>query len=133
MADLDIWTRDHIQSSAMIDSTDSVHLLILRQDIGWGYFSGIAVVMSENHCLPDSFCVNDGVLVSVLDYTNTLEVRGFRQVLCRSAEMEMDTAASSLPDTLVLACISCLFRAEPDTSRSIWVLIDGFYQQPDEK
>ncbi|MBN2586993.1 MAG: hypothetical protein JXR55_06845 [Candidatus Fermentibacteraceae bacterium] len=125
--DLEIWTPDDMVSSVPLDSAGSRHLVILSQYLGWGYSTGIAFVLSDPHCLPDSFSILDGIPVPHSDYSDTLSMQGTFQQLDSWGSIELDLPASSLPDTLVFYLVSYAFRAEPDSTRSVWVLQNGRY------
>ncbi len=127
-ADLDIWTEEQVISSVLIDSAADIHLLILCQYQGWGYSSSIAMLTSSILSLPDSFSIEEDVLVSHVDYSDTLEITGFMQILQGSSNIELDSASSHFPDTLVLICITCPFRAQPESLQCTWVLGDSLYR-----
>lgn len=126
ISDLEVWTPEMLESTVMLDSIEGVQLHILSQYQGWGYSASVAVVWRLGFALPDSFALN-GVPVSPDDYEDTLLTEGFVQVLAQYPLLEYAPCSSSLPDTLSLACISCLFRSEPESLLCRWVLEDSLY------
>ncbi len=126
-ADLDIWTQEQVESLIPLGSDPGLQLVIMRQFIGWGYYTDLAFVITPDAVIPDSFFINEGVLVSHLDYSSALEIEGSIQVLSQGSTVEIDTSRSYLPDTLVLTLILKPFQVEPETTGTCWILTDGSY------
>ena len=126
-ADLDIWTPEQVESIIPLGSDPDLQLVIMTHFIGWGYYTNLALVITSDAVIPDSFCINEGVLVSHLDYSSILGNEGSIQILSEGPTAVIDTSRSNLPDSLVLYFILQPFQAEPETTRTCWILTDGSY------
>ncbi len=129
-ADLDIWTLEQVESSIPLGSDLNLQLVIMKHFIGWGYYTDLVLVITPDAVIPDSFCINEGVLVSHLDYSSALVIEGSLQILSQGPTAEIDTSRSDLPDRLVLNLIREPFQMEQETTGTCWTLTDGSYVNP---